>query len=148
MAYVRNNHGNYGGLGRVWGLGSAAPTPSTSGATAVAAGSGVIATPQEPTKTYYPGFPGYPGMPGYGMPGYGMPGYGMPGYPGYPMTTVPTVMSAPAALATSSDHVAVMRLPTFVAEDKRRMFRKPRIRPQLARLGAVAAVIGLGLLAS
>lgn len=146
MAYVKNKHPSYGGLSRAWGLGADAAAPSTAGTTAVAAGPGVIAAPPEATRQM--------AYPGYGYPGYGYPGHGYPGYPGYPMPMtggVPTIMQAPAQASPapygiSPGSVAVMRLPSFATEDRRRMFRRPRVKPQLARLGTIAAVAGVALL--
>lgn len=142
MAYVKNRHPSYGGLSRAWGLGADAAPSSTAGATAVAAGTGVIAAPAEATRQMaYPSY-GYPGYPGY------------PSYPGYPMQMtggVPTVMQAPAQAPPTPygigpGNMAVMRLPSFAIEDRRKMFRRPRVRPQLARLGTIAAVAGVALL--
>jgi hypothetical protein len=46
MAYITKNDASYGGLGRAWGLGTVA-APTTAGATAIVAGSNVIAAPPE-----------------------------------------------------------------------------------------------------
>lgn len=151
--YVRAKlRGNYGGLNRVWGFGAeggdgggssgggastggnggSAPSAGSAGPV-MAPTSGIIATPLEPTRqVVYPGY--YPGYP-----------YAYPGYPYYG----PQQQAAPQAtpVPVESDK-PVMLLPKFEAptREKRRLFQRAGVTSQQARLGMVAALVGLGLL--
>lgn len=68
-----------------------------------------------------------------------MPGYNMPMNGG-----APTGPAAPPS--NPGGTMALMRLPKYEIEDRRRMFRRPSIRPQLARLGTLCALAGVALL--
>jgi len=154
--YIRAKlRGNYGGLNRVWGFGAeggegggggggggggsstggnggGGGAPSAGPVMAPTSG-GIIATPLEPTRqVVYPGY--YPGYP-----------YAYPGYPYYGPQQQAAPQAAPGPVESDKP---VMLLPKFEAptREKRRLFQRAGVTSQQARLGMVAALVGLGLL--